>query len=108
MPPAHRSKSAKRARKDHTGVPSAPVDFVVITALDEERAAVLATLRSARKLDKDAEDVTTYYAATVRSRRRDRSQYKVIVTTLLHMGPINASAQAVAVVLRWRPRYVLP
>ena len=95
------------AKRQHTKEPSAPVDFVVITALDEERDAVLSKLRGARKLDKEAPDVTTYYAATVRTSRRDRSEYQVIVTSLLHMGPINSAAQAVAVVGRWKPRYVL-
>ena len=72
-----------RAKRQQTKEPSAPVDFVVITALDEERDAVLSKLRGARKLDKEASDVTTYYAATVRTSRRDRSEYQVIVTSLL-------------------------
>ena len=86
---------------------SAPVDFVVITALEEEREAVLSKLRGVRKLDKEATDVHTYYRASIRTLRRDRSKYQVIVTCLLNMGPINASAQAASVVNRWKPRYVL-
>jgi tetratricopeptide (TPR) repeat protein/nucleoside phosphorylase len=96
-----------RQRTKTSKTPVAPVDFLLITALEEERDAVLSTLRGARKLDKEASDVTTCYAARVRSKRRDRSQYDVIVTSLLHMGPINASAQAVALVHRWKPRHVL-
>ena len=96
-----------RQRAKVSKAPVAPVDFLLITALEEERDAVLSKLRGARKLDKEASDVTTCYAARVRSKRQDRSQYDVIVTSLLHMGPINASAQAVALVHRWKPRHVL-
>src|SRR5687767_8070637 len=86
---------------------SAPVDFVIITALEEERDAMLSKLKGAIKLDKETDDVHTYYSASVRSKRRDKSQYKVILTTLVNMGPLSATAQAVAVVGRWRPKYVL-
>jgi len=96
-----------RAKKAETDRTPAAVDFVVITALDEERDAVLSKLRGARKLDKGISDVHTYYRATVRTSRQDRSTYQVIVTSLLNMGPINASAQAVTVVHRWNPRFVL-
>ena len=99
---------AKRHTKSKlTETPSAPVDVVVITALEEERDAFLSKLRGSRKLDKEATDVHTYYCSTIRTQRRDRSQYQVIVTSLLNMGPINAAAQAVAIVNRWKPRFVL-
>jgi Flp pilus assembly protein TadD/nucleoside phosphorylase len=97
---------ANRHTKKKGITPSAPVDVVVITALEEERDAFLSKIR-ARKLDKEAEDVHTYYGSIVRTRRRDRSEYQLIVTCLLNMGPINAAAQAVAIVNRWQPRFVL-
>lgn len=95
------------AKNKDTNATSAPVDFIVVTALEEERDALLSKMRGARKLDKEATDVHTYYRASVRTRRHDRSMYQVIVTCLLNMGPINASAQAVSIVTRWNPRYVL-
>ena len=94
-------------KRKMTTTTSAPVDVVVITALEEERDAFLSKLRGARKLDKEATDVHTYYCSRIRTIRRDRSEYQVIVTSLLNMGPINAAAQAVAIVNRWRPRFVL-
>jgi Flp pilus assembly protein TadD/nucleoside phosphorylase len=94
-------------KKKAKNTATAPVDFVVITALEEERDAFLSKLRSVQKLDKEVSDVHTYYWTTVRTSRQDRSEYQVIVTCLLNTGPINATAQAVAVVSRWRPRYVL-
>ena len=87
--------------------PQAPVDFVIITALEEEREAVLTALRDYVTLDKGDGDIHTYYCAQVQSNRRDQSRYHVIVTCLINMGPITATAQTVAVVNRWRPRYVL-
>lgn len=96
-----------QAKNNDNNTAAAPVDFVVITALEEERDAFLSMLRGVQKLDKQESDVHTYYLANVRTHRRDRSQYQVIVTCLLNMGPINASAQAVSVVNRWKPRYVL-
>ena len=99
---------AKSTAKDSgVNATSAPVDFVVITALEEERDAMLSKMRGARKLDKQATDIHTYYRASVRTNRRDGSEYRVVVTSLLNMGPINASAQAVSVVNRWKPKYVL-
>jgi nucleoside phosphorylase len=58
-------------------------------------------------LDKGQRDLHTYYAARVRTRRQDQSEYNVVVTCLVRMGPITATAQTVSVVTRWRPRYVL-
>src|ERR1044072_3637972 len=87
--------------------PKAPVDFVIITALEEERDAMLSQLRGARPLDKGENNIHVFYFARVPTRRQDRSQYKVIVPSFPNMGPITATAQTVAVVSRWRPRYVL-
>jgi Flp pilus assembly protein TadD/nucleoside phosphorylase len=97
----------RHAKSKEIKPPSPPVDVVVITALEEEREAFLSKLRGARKLDKQAADVHTYYCSRIRTHRRDRSEYQLIVTSLLNMGPINAAAQAVAIVSRWKPRFVL-
>lgn len=83
------------------------VDFMIITALEEERSAVLALLAGHRQLERDGRAPHTYYEAQVRSRRADGAVYRVLVTSLAGMGPIQAAAQAVAVVHRWQPRHVL-
>lgn len=82
-------------------------DFAIITALEEERDAVLSKLGRMEKLDKTSSDVHTYYHGRVRSTRKDRSTYDVIVTSLLNMGPTDAAAHAIAIVNRWKPKYVL-
>jgi tetratricopeptide (TPR) repeat protein/nucleoside phosphorylase len=83
------------------------IDFVIITALEEERDAILSKLGRTQKLDKESSDVHTYYQASVRTERKDRSKYNVIVTSLSHMGPTEAATRAALVVKRWSPRYVL-
>jgi nucleoside phosphorylase/Tfp pilus assembly protein PilF len=83
------------------------VDFAIITALEEERDAVLAKIESYRKLEKDGLDTHTYYEATIASRRTDGASYRVVVTSQAGMGPIMAAQKAQAVVARWHPRHVL-
>lgn len=43
-------------------VPQLPVDFVIVTALPEERDALLAKLPGARKVDKEIRGIHTFYA----------------------------------------------
>lgn len=82
-------------------------DFVIITALDEERDAVLAKFEATRKLEKDGLDVHTWYETTLRTRRQDGASYRVIITSLAGMGPLMATTKAQAVVTRWHPKNVL-
>lgn len=83
------------------------VDFVIITALEEERDAVLSKLPGYRKLDKTSDDIRTYYDAEVATRRSDGAVYRVVVTCLFDTGPQLATAAANAVVVRWHPTQVL-
>jgi nucleoside phosphorylase len=83
------------------------VDFAIITALEEERDAVLSKLPGHRKLDKTSNDVRTYYEAEISTRRGDSVSYRVVVTCLCDTGPQLATAAASAVVARWRPTQVL-
>jgi tetratricopeptide (TPR) repeat protein/nucleoside phosphorylase len=88
-------------------VPQTPIDFVIVTALDEERDSMLSKLRGYKRLDKEANDIYTYYYALVKSRRKDKSVYQVIVACPLNMGPLNAAILASALVQKWKPQYVL-
>lgn len=83
------------------------VDFVVITALPEERDAVFRKLSDVRKLEKDGADVHTYYEASIQTQRSDGSAYRVIVTSLTGVGPQTATSKAQAVTQRWNPTCVL-
>lgn len=84
-----------------------PVDFVVITALQEELQSVLSHLPEANKLEKDGSDTHTYYWCELPTSRSDGAVYRVVVTALAGMGPEMAVAKARDVVTRWKPRNVL-
>lgn len=95
------------SNKHKTATPIAPIDFVIITALEEERVAMLSKLRGYKKLDKKSDDIYTYYYAEVKSQRNDGAIYQVIVGCPINMGPINATALSVTLVKRWNPQFVL-
>ncbi len=75
----------------HRGATPAPVDFLLITAIEQERDALLSKLPGVRKLDRDGTGAHTYYEATVATRRQDGAVYRVIVTSLSGMGPIKGA-----------------
>jgi nucleoside phosphorylase/Tfp pilus assembly protein PilF len=83
------------------------VDFVVITALEEERDELLSKFADVRLLEKDGLDTHTYYETMVPTSRSDGSSYRVIVSSLAGMGPLMAAEKAQAVVSRWHPEHVL-
>jgi nucleoside phosphorylase len=90
-----------------TTMTTAVADFGIITALPEERDAVLAQLDGYRELDKDGSDTSTYYEAIVQTRRQDGARYRVIVVCCPGYGPEIAVATAAAMLTRWRPRHLM-
>jgi hypothetical protein len=84
-------------------------DFVIITALPEERDAVLSKLDGIRRLAPTRDDTRVYYSAKVPVTFSDDTTgaYDVVVTTLLGMGRVQAADAANTAIHRWRPRYVL-
>ena len=108
QPAAPTSREAKQSpAKPSAHSESDVVDFVIITALEEERDAVLGKLPGHRKLDKESGDVRTYYEGSVETRRADGTVYRVIVTCLSDAGPQRATSAASAVANRWHPKQVL-
>lgn len=87
--------------------PGGPVDFLVITALEEERDAMLAKLDGATPVEKGQAELFTYYIAEVRSARAEQQRYRVVVAQLLEMGPVQAAVQTAAAVTRWQPHAVI-
>jgi nucleoside phosphorylase len=88
-------------------VTNARVDFGLITALPEERDAVLAQLAALRKLDKDGSDSHTYYEGTLVTMRADGAVYRVVLVCCPSMGPEIAVQTAGALLNRWKPRHVM-
>jgi nucleoside phosphorylase len=85
----------------------APVDFLLITALEQERDILLSKLPGVRKLDRDGTGAHTYYESTVATRRQDGAVYRIIATSLSGMGPIKGAIKAGAIIKRWNPAHVL-
>jgi tetratricopeptide (TPR) repeat protein/nucleoside phosphorylase len=99
--------SRKSASQHRTRTINRPADFVIITALEEERDVVLSNLGRMNRLDKEPMDAHTYYRGSVKSTRKDGSMYDVVVTCLLGMGPTDTATRAAQIVKRWNPTYVL-
>jgi len=85
------------------------IDFLIITALKEEREAVLRLLPDARKVDPSKDDTYTYYAATVPAKTGQGTEgvYNVIVVSYSGMGRAGAGVVTATVLQRWRPRYTV-
>jgi nucleoside phosphorylase len=84
-------------------------DFVIVTALPEERDAVLARLPGARQLPPTVQDIRVYFSADlpVTSPGGVSGSYKVVVASLVNMGRVEAAHTTGDAIRRWRPRYVL-
>jgi nucleoside phosphorylase len=83
------------------------VDFALLTALEEEQAALLTHLSGARALDKAEGDVATVYAAEIRTTRADGTVYRVVLGCIGAMGPAPAATRAAEIADRFQPRRVL-
>lgn len=85
------------------------IDFVLVTALAEERDAVLDKLPGYRKLPPSNDDIRTYFEAELPVTFPDGSTgfYNIIVMTLLGMGRVQAVTATADAIHQWHPRYVL-
>ncbi len=87
----------------------APVDFVIVTALEEERDAVLRQLQSYHQLPPTDDDVRVYFASELPVSFSDGTSgvYSVVVLPLLGMGRVDAANATSDAIRRWQPRYLL-
>jgi nucleoside phosphorylase len=87
----------------------APIDFVIITPLAEEREAMLLHLGKPQRLPPSDDDIRVYYPALFSVSFSDGStgEYKLVLTDLLGMGRVDAANAVGDAVRRWRPRFVL-
>ncbi len=84
-------------------------DFVLVTALPEEREAVLGQLPGYVRPPPAQDDIRTYYQADLPVTFPDGSTgtYRVIVMCLLGMGRVQAVVATSDAIRRWHPRYVI-
>ena len=84
---------------------TASPDFAILTALEEERDAVLREFPGAERVDGDAASAGVYHAAEVPTASGRRS--RVVITCLGGMGPVLAAVRASEIARRFAPRGVL-
>jgi nucleoside phosphorylase len=89
--------------------PGSRVDLVLVTALPEERDALLDRLPKYQQLPPAADDIRTYFTADLPVTFPDNSTgtYRIVVMCLLGMGRVQAAAATADAIRRWRPRYTL-
>lgn len=87
----------------------APIDFLILAPLNEERQAVLSHLPNPQRLPPDAQDVRVYYQCDVPTEfpGGQRGLYRVVITSPLGMGQLEAATATADAIRRWQPRYVL-
>jgi nucleoside phosphorylase len=85
------------------------VDFLIVTALKDERAAVLKRLPGYSKNDPSEDDVEVYYTADLPAIRPSgkKLSYKVVVMAVSGMGRVKAGIAAAHAIGRWHPRYLV-
>jgi nucleoside phosphorylase len=86
----------------------ASVDFLLITALEEERDAVLKRLPGYQQLPPSRDDVRVFYSSTIQAKLADGTEcsYSAIVC-MVGMGRVPATAATSDAIRRWSPDYVV-
>jgi nucleoside phosphorylase/predicted dehydrogenase len=86
-----------------------PADFIIITALEEERDAVLNRLPGYNKLPPQDNEIRVYYSSDLPVSLSDGSKgaYRLIIMPLFGMGRVEAANAANHAISRWQPRYVI-
>ena len=82
------------------------VDFLLVTALPEERDAVLRRLPGFSRVAPRKDDVHVYFRADLPV-ESGAGSYRVAVLPLLGMGRVNAATATAEAIKRWKPRHVV-
>ena len=86
-----------------------PVDFLIVTALEEERRAVERHLPEIRLLSPLPNDIYRYHFGVIPTTFSDgtTSMYRITIVTPPRMGNVPASMATQAAIARWHPRFVV-
>src|SRR5687767_5874414 len=84
-------------------------DFVLLTALEEEREALLSQLGRPARVPPSHADVRVYYAGNFPVTFSDgrAGAYRTVVLSVGGMGRVKAADATADAIRRWRPRYVV-
>jgi nucleoside phosphorylase len=92
--------------KEKPAKKSERVDFLLVTALPEERDSLLALLPDYSRVPPRHDDVHVYFSADITT-SDDAGSYRIVVMPLLGMGRVNAATATAEAIKRWRPRHVV-
>ncbi|HRI65660.1 MAG TPA: 5'-methylthioadenosine/S-adenosylhomocysteine nucleosidase [Polyangium sp.] len=102
--PAEPRRSSKP--KEKRSKKSERVDFLLVTALPEERDALLGQLPDYVRVPPQRDDIYVYFSADVAT-TDGAGFYRTVVMPLLGMGRVNAATATADAIKRWRPRHVI-
>ncbi len=85
------------------------LDFLILTALEEERDALLRRLPEVRRFPPEKDSVRVYYSGSVGTTLSSgtKGTYSVVVVQLIGMGRVEAATATADSIQKWKPRYVL-
>ncbi|MEO5331571.1 MAG: hypothetical protein H7839_06065 [Magnetococcus sp. YQC-5] len=86
---------------------SSGIDFLFITALEEERDATLSVFPELRRLPAEQGDIRVYYSGRVLLPTGMDGSYRIVLVSLLDMGRVEAATATSDAIRRWSPRYVI-
>jgi nucleoside phosphorylase len=95
----------RKPKENHAKKPER-VDFLLVTALPEERDALLDHLPAYARVPPRRDDIHVYFSANVGT-SDGAGDYRTIVMPLLGMGRVNAATATAEAIKRWRPRHVI-
>jgi len=95
-----------RVKRSKTPTKPDRTDFLLVTALPEERDAVLRKLPGFERAAPRKDDIHVYFQARLPV-EGGAGAYRVVVLPLLGMGRVNAATATSEAVKRWRPKHVL-
>ncbi|MFM9966037.1 MAG: hypothetical protein ACKV2Q_33060 [Planctomycetaceae bacterium] len=83
-----------------------PIDFLVVTALEEERNAVLRKLENVSRISPSAEDVRVFHQGWL-SGHDQQTTPQVVVSCVASMGRVKATTTTIDAIRRWKPKYII-
>jgi len=85
------------------------IDFLLMTALEEELQSLLDCLPGYTKLDPMDDDTHTYYKAAVTATLPSGTEvvYTIIACGIMSMGRVNATAVTSSAIHKWHPRFII-
>ncbi len=95
--------------KSSTEPQKLPIDFLVVTPLEEERDALLDKLPGWQKIAPSEQDVQVYFQSALLTTfpNGSTSVYQIVVMPLVGMGRVQAAMATKDAIRQWHPRHVI-